>query len=63
MIEYYLGIPVTKEVDGKTLHVEHINNHTEIKFGDKTLILCNESVIEGLVRAVEWTAELYREEK
>jgi hypothetical protein len=31
-----------------------MKDHTEIQYGDKTLILRGETVIEGLAAAVEW---------
>ena len=54
MTEFYLGEPVEREVIGKKLRVEHLADHTLIKYGNKSLTLRNESVLEGLASAVEW---------
>jgi hypothetical protein len=59
MTEFTLGEPVSTEFFGKPLHVEDKGDYTEIAFGDKTLILNGQSVLEGLADAIKWTAGMY----
>jgi len=54
MIEYYLGDPIERTINGKTLRVEHKDNHTSIDYDGHTYELNNESIIDGLACAFEW---------
>ena len=63
LIELSFGDPVEKEINGKLLRVEYKDKQTIINYGDESLILEKESVIEGLAAAVEWAIGLCSEGK
>jgi predicted RNase H-like nuclease len=62
LVEFFLGDPVEKEINGKILHVEFKGDHTEVKYGDKSLILSKETMIEAIAVAVEWAMKELKDE-
>ena len=61
MVEFFLGDPVEKIVNGKTLRVEPKADHTDIIYGDDVFVLSEETFYEGLARAFEWGLNYQKE--
>jgi len=59
MPEFYLGEPVITEYFGKPLRVEPKKDNIEIVFGNRTLILKEQTVYQGLADTIKWMASRY----